>query len=83
MFQMLAKAIDKAGSTDPLKVALALEDMKSTDLVGFPGADAEGRSPVADALLRRQLLRATSNTMPRRPAWAGRPTSLPGDRRTT
>jgi branched-chain amino acid transport system substrate-binding protein len=36
MFQMLAKAIDKAGSTDTFKVALALEDMKSTDLVGAP-----------------------------------------------
>lgn len=36
MFQMLAKAIDKAGSTDALKVALALEDAKGTDLVGFP-----------------------------------------------
>jgi len=36
MFQMLAKAIDKAGSTDPMKVALALEDMKATDMVGFP-----------------------------------------------
>lgn len=36
MFQMLAKAIDKAGSTDALKVALALEDAKATDLVGFP-----------------------------------------------
>jgi branched-chain amino acid transport system substrate-binding protein len=36
MFQMLAKAIDKAGSTDALKVALALEDMKTTDLVGAP-----------------------------------------------
>ncbi|MDR3534118.1 MAG: branched-chain amino acid ABC transporter substrate-binding protein [Rhodopila sp.] len=36
MFQMLAKAIDKAGSTDALKVALALEDMKATDMVGFP-----------------------------------------------
>ncbi len=34
MFQMLARAIDKAGSTDALKVALALEDMKATDLVG-------------------------------------------------
>jgi branched-chain amino acid transport system substrate-binding protein len=33
---MLAKAIDKAGSTDALKVALALEDAKATDLVGFP-----------------------------------------------
>ncbi len=36
MFQMLTRAIDKVGSTDPLKVALALEDMKATDLVGFP-----------------------------------------------
>jgi branched-chain amino acid transport system substrate-binding protein len=36
MFQMLARAIDKAGSTDALKVALALEDMKATDLVGAP-----------------------------------------------
>jgi branched-chain amino acid transport system substrate-binding protein len=36
MFDMLAKAIDKAGSTDTLKVALALEDMKATDLVGSP-----------------------------------------------
>jgi branched-chain amino acid transport system substrate-binding protein len=36
MFQMLAKAIDKAGSTDALQVGLALEDMKATDMVGFP-----------------------------------------------
>ncbi len=36
MFQMLARAINTAGSTDPLKVALALEGMKATDLVGFP-----------------------------------------------
>ena len=36
MFDMLAKAIDKAGSTDALKVALALEDMKMTDLVDAP-----------------------------------------------
>ena len=36
MFQMLAKAIDKAGSTDALKVALALEGMQATDLVGAP-----------------------------------------------
>jgi branched-chain amino acid transport system substrate-binding protein len=36
MFQMLAKAINQAGSTDALKVALALEDMKGTDLVGAP-----------------------------------------------
>jgi branched-chain amino acid transport system substrate-binding protein len=36
MFQMLAKAINQAGSTDALKVALALEGMKATDLVGSP-----------------------------------------------
>ena len=34
MFDMLAAAINKAGSTDPLKVALALEDMHVKDLVG-------------------------------------------------
>jgi branched-chain amino acid transport system substrate-binding protein len=36
MFQMLARAIDQAGSTDALKVGLALEGMKATDLVGSP-----------------------------------------------
>ena len=36
MLQMLARAIDTAKSTDALKVALALEDMKATDMVGFP-----------------------------------------------
>jgi branched-chain amino acid transport system substrate-binding protein len=34
MLDMLAKAIDKAGSTDALKVALALEDMHVKDFVG-------------------------------------------------
>jgi branched-chain amino acid transport system substrate-binding protein len=34
MLDMLANAINKAGSTDPLKVALALEDMHYTDLDG-------------------------------------------------
>jgi branched-chain amino acid transport system substrate-binding protein len=34
MFEMLAAAINKAGSTDPLKVALALEDMHTKDMVG-------------------------------------------------
>ena len=34
MFQMLTAAINKAGSTDALKVALALEGMKVTDLMG-------------------------------------------------
>jgi branched-chain amino acid transport system substrate-binding protein len=36
MFNMLAEAINKAGSTDALNVAQALEGMKATDLVGFP-----------------------------------------------
>jgi branched-chain amino acid transport system substrate-binding protein len=36
MFDLLAKAIDKAGSTDALKVALALEDMKTTDIADAP-----------------------------------------------
>ncbi len=36
MFEMLATAINKAGSTDALKVAQQLEGMKATDLVGFP-----------------------------------------------
>jgi branched-chain amino acid transport system substrate-binding protein len=34
MIDMLTNAINKAGSTDPLKVALALEDMHVKDLDG-------------------------------------------------
>src|SRR5713226_7402559 len=34
MIDMLTNAINKAASTDPLKVALALEDMHAKDLVG-------------------------------------------------
>ncbi len=34
MLNMLAAAIDKTQSTDPLKVALALEDMRMKDLMG-------------------------------------------------
>lgn len=34
MFDMLAAAINKAGGTDPLKVALALEGMEMVDLYG-------------------------------------------------
>jgi branched-chain amino acid transport system substrate-binding protein len=36
LFDMLATAISQAGSTDPLKVAQALEGMKIADMVGFP-----------------------------------------------
>jgi hypothetical protein len=55
MFDMLADAINKAGSTDPLKVALALEDMQAKDLVGPGKHHAQGRPSVADAVLRRRL----------------------------
>jgi branched-chain amino acid transport system substrate-binding protein len=34
MIDMLTDAINKAGSTDPLKVAMALEDMHEKDLLG-------------------------------------------------
>ena len=34
MFEMLQSAINKAGSTDPLQIALALEGMEMTDAVG-------------------------------------------------
>ena len=34
MFTMLADAINKAGSTDALKVALLLEDMHGKDMMG-------------------------------------------------
>jgi branched-chain amino acid transport system substrate-binding protein len=34
MFEMLSRAITAAGSTDPLKVALALEGMQQKDLLG-------------------------------------------------
>jgi len=34
MFDMLAAAVNKAGSTDALKVALALEDMQAPDVYG-------------------------------------------------
>ena len=36
MFNMLADAINKVKSTDPLQVALALEGMTATDMVGQP-----------------------------------------------
>jgi branched-chain amino acid transport system substrate-binding protein len=36
LFDMLAQAINKAGSTDAQKVAEQLEGMKTTDIVGWP-----------------------------------------------
>ena len=51
MFQMLASAINQAGSTDALKVALTLEGMKAEGPARPDGDDAQGRPPVAHALL--------------------------------
>jgi branched-chain amino acid transport system substrate-binding protein len=34
MFEMLQTAINKAGTTDPMQVALALEDLQATDVLG-------------------------------------------------
>jgi branched-chain amino acid transport system substrate-binding protein len=34
MFEFLQKAINQAGSVDPLKIALALEGMEVTDVLG-------------------------------------------------
>jgi branched-chain amino acid transport system substrate-binding protein len=50
MLDMLGRAIDIAGSTDPLKVAHALEGSRRTGK-----HHAQGRSPVADALLCRRF----------------------------
>ncbi len=36
MFEMLRKAITKAGSTDPMAVALALEGIEADDVIGQP-----------------------------------------------
>ena len=36
MFELMQAAVNKVGSTDPLKVALALENMKITDAFGQP-----------------------------------------------
>ena len=55
MIDMLTDAINKAGSTDPLKVALALEDMHEKDLLGPGNHHAQGRPSVADAVLRRRV----------------------------
>ena len=57
MFRMLTAAINKAGSTDALKVALALEDMKVTDLMGdeniMRAEDHQLLSPLHEAIFTR------------------------------
>ena len=58
MFRMLTAAINKAGSTDALKVALALEGMKVTDLMGdeniMRAEDHQLLSPLHEAIFTRE-----------------------------
>ena len=65
-------AINKAGSTDALKVAQALEGMTSTDMTRARGDHARGRPPAAEPLLRRDVHQGREIRLPRRPASAGR-----------
>jgi branched-chain amino acid transport system substrate-binding protein len=57
MFRMLTTAINKAGSTDALKVALALEGMKMNDLMGdeniMRAEDHQLLSPLREAIFTR------------------------------
>ena len=57
MFHMLTMAINKAGSTDPLKVALALEGIKVTDMMGQENVmredDHQLLSPLHEAVFTR------------------------------
>ena len=57
MFHMLTAAINKAGSTDALKVALALEGMKTTDLMGdeniMRAEDHQLLSPLREAVFTK------------------------------
>jgi branched-chain amino acid transport system substrate-binding protein len=57
MFRMLTAAINKAGSTDALKVALALEGMKMNDLMGdentMRAEDHQLLSPLREAVFTR------------------------------
>jgi branched-chain amino acid transport system substrate-binding protein len=57
MFDMLTEAINKAGSTDALKVALALEGLKVTDMMGdaneMRASDHQLLSPLHEAIFTR------------------------------
>jgi len=66
MFNMLAAAIDKAGSTDPLKVAMALEDMQVKDVYGAVNtmrkADHQIQMPLFTALFTKPVKYDSENT---------------------
>ncbi len=66
MFDMLSAAINKAGSTDPLKVALALEGIQVPDIYGqtniMRAADHQLLSPFYTALLTRPVKNDSEKT---------------------
>ena len=51
-FDMLVRAINAAGSTDPLKVALQLEGMEQKDMLGAVNVMRKDRPPADQPLLR-------------------------------
>ena len=59
MFDMLAAAVTKAGGTDPLKVALALEGLQAMDIYGQPNvmraADHQLLQPFYTALFTKPV----------------------------
>ncbi len=71
---MWAKAIDKAGSADPVKVAKALEDMRYDAGVGEAWMRADDHQ-IAEPLFvatSARWARTASSTTPTKPAMAGR-----------
>ena len=66
MFDMLAAAINKASSTDPLKVALALEDAQAADIYGktniMRAADHQLLQPFYTALFTKPVRNDSENT---------------------
>jgi len=66
MFEMLAAGVNKAGSTDPLKVALALEGMETKDMLGKPNvmrkADHQLLHPFYSAVFTKPVANDSEHT---------------------
>jgi branched-chain amino acid transport system substrate-binding protein len=66
MFEMLSRAITEAGSVDPLKIALKLEDMQQKDLLGktetMRKADHQLILPYYEGLLTKDVKYDTEGT---------------------
>jgi len=57
MFEMVVDAINKAGSLDPLKIALALEDMKKKDFMGHDNLMRKDDHQMIESFYVSQLVR--------------------------